>query len=70
MGIVNRRNALIGWGVVKLGKRQLRSKAKLPGRKSERRVPGLSAVVSGGAALAGAVWYAVRRKRSGERQAE
>jgi hypothetical protein len=28
MGIVNRRNAMIGWAVVKLGKRQAKKKAK------------------------------------------
>ena len=28
MGIVNRRNAVVGWGVLKIGKRVVRQKAK------------------------------------------
>ena len=70
MGIVNRRNALIGWAVVKVGKRQLKSKAKLPGRKEGRKLPGVSVITSSVAALGGALWYVLRRKRGEDKQGE
>ena len=41
MGIVNRRNAVLGWAVVKLGKRAAKKKAKdvVPDRDTGRRAP-------------------------------
>jgi hypothetical protein len=68
MGIVNTRNALVGWLAVKLGKRVLKNKAKgaLPGGKdSRRRTPIVSAVT----ALAGAAWIFRRRRRGGREPA-
>jgi hypothetical protein len=71
MGIVNTRNALVGWLAVKVGKRVVKSKAKgaLPGGKNgRRRVPIVSGLAA--AALAGAAWVVRRRKRGGGEAAD
>jgi hypothetical protein len=68
MGIVNTRNALVGWLAVKLGKRVIKNKAKgaLPGAKEgRRRTPIVSAVT----ALAGAAWVFRRWRRGGQKPA-
>jgi hypothetical protein len=71
MGIVNWRNAIVGWTAVKVGKRVVKSKAKsaVPGRKDGGRRLQLSALASGAAALAGGAWLLLRRKRSGRSEA-
>jgi hypothetical protein len=48
MGIVNRRNALLGWAVVKLGKRAAKKKAKdvVPTRETGTRSAALAAGVA------------------------
>jgi hypothetical protein len=65
MGIVNRRNAVLGWGVWKIGKYAVRQKAKdaTPGVEDGRPNKPMLAVVLAG--LAGAVTF-WRRRRSGE----
>jgi hypothetical protein len=69
MGIVNRRNAVVGWVVFKLGKRVARRKAKGAVPRVERGRPNKSAlaVVAGavGGAVAGALTF-WRRKRAPE----
>ena len=53
MGIVNRRNAVLGWAVVKLGKRAAKKKAKdvVPdretGAKSAAAAAGIAALIGG-----------------------
>jgi hypothetical protein len=71
MGIVNWRNALVGWATVKVGKRVVKGKAKsaLPSRKEPKRGLGLPAAVSGVAAAAGGVWLFLRRRGRGDRAA-
>jgi hypothetical protein len=62
MGIVNRRNAMVGWAVLKLGKRQARKKAKdvVPKEPPSGK---LSAVVAAGvAAFFGVLAFWKRRK--------
>jgi hypothetical protein len=64
MGIVNTRNALVGWLTVKLGKRVVKKKAKgalAGGTEGRRKIPVLSAAAT---ALAGAAWVFRRRRRS------
>ena len=58
MGIVNRRNAVLGWGVWKLGKRVVRRKAKSDGPPTKS----LVAVAIAGAAGALTFW---RKRGSG-----
>jgi hypothetical protein len=64
MGIVNRRNAVLGWGVLKLAKRFGRQKAKaaVPGPGDHA---GLNkgAIASMAAAVGGTLWF--WRKKSG-----
>jgi hypothetical protein len=65
MGIVNRRNAWIGWTVVKLGKRQARKKAKdvVP---SERPSGKLTAALAAGVAAVVGVLTIWRKRKGGD----
>ena len=65
MGIVNRRNAVLGWGIWKLGKRAAKRKAKsaVPSTGGGRPTKSLLAV--GLAGLAGALTF-WRKRRSGD----
>jgi hypothetical protein len=58
MGIVNKRNAVVGWVVLKAGKRAVRKKAH--GAVPDRRTGG---AVAGALAAAGGVVFFWRRKR-------
>jgi hypothetical protein len=65
MSIVNRRNAVLGWGVWKLGKRAAKRKAKsaAPGVESGRPNKSFLAVVLAGLVGVLTFW---RKRRSGE----
>jgi hypothetical protein len=68
MSIVNRRNAVLGWGVWKLGKRAAKRKAKsavpsVEGGRPNR--PFFAAVATGVAGLAGALTF-WRKRRSND----
>ena len=67
MGVVNRRNAVLGWTVWKLGKRVAKQKAKaaVPSVDPETKRPNKSLVASFVGAAAGALWF-VRRRKGGE----
>jgi hypothetical protein len=64
MGIVNRRNAVFGWGVWQFAKRALKRKAKaaVPGTVEDSRRPNKSAIVSAVAAAFGALWFWRKKK--------
>ena len=64
MGIVNRRNAMIGWAVVKLGKRAAKNKAKtvVPSERPSGKVS--AGVAAGVAAFFGVLTF--WRKRKGD----
>ena len=70
MGVVNRRNAVVGWAVVKLGKRVAKRKAKaaVPSVDPETKRPNKSLVASVVGAAAGALWFVRRRKGDEEQQ--
>jgi len=59
MGIVNRRNAVLGWTVWQVGKRVAKRKAKaaLPGVDAESRRPNKPAIVAGLAAVGGVLMF-------------
>ncbi len=65
MGIVNRRNALVGWAALKVGKRLAKKKASavVPGTVDDSRRPNKSAIAVALAGLGGALMF--WRKRSG-----
>ena len=66
MGIVNRRNAVLGWGVWKLGKRFAKRKAKgaapsVEGGRPNKPLLGISL-----AGVAGALMFWRKKRRGGE----
>jgi len=65
MGIVNRRNAMLGWLAWQAGKRVAKKKARgaVPGRAAGSNRPNAGAILSMLAATAGALWF-WRRQRS------
>lgn len=63
MGIVNRRNAVLGWGVWKVGKRVARHKAKSATPSVEGGRPNKSLIAMAVAGAAGALTF--WRKRRG-----
>ena len=71
MGVVNRRNAVLGWTVWKVGKRVAKRKAKaaVPSIDPETKRPNKSLIASVAGAGAGALWF-VRRRRKGEEAPE
>jgi hypothetical protein len=67
MGIVNKRNAVLGWVTWKLGKRVAKSKAKsaVPGTVEETRRPNKSAIALLVAGIVGALTF-WRKQRSND----
>jgi hypothetical protein len=67
MGIVNRRNAMLGWTVWQVGKRVAKRKAKgaVPGVDPETRRPNKPAIIAGLAAVGGLLMF-WRKKGSDE----
>jgi hypothetical protein len=65
MGMLNKRNAVLGWTVWQVGKRVAKKKARdaAPGRSGESMRPNKGAIATGLAAVAGALWF-WRRRRS------
>jgi MYXO-CTERM domain-containing protein len=66
VGIVNRRNAVLGWGVWKLGKRAMKRKAKSATPTVEAGKPNKSFLAVAFAGLAGALTFWRRRRRTPE----
>jgi hypothetical protein len=64
VSILNKRNAILGWGVWKVGKGAAKRKAKQAVQPKEKR-RGKGALVSALAAAGGALWF-WRRRRSGD----
>ncbi|HKG42835.1 MAG TPA: hypothetical protein VKB10_01160 [Gaiellaceae bacterium] len=65
MGIVNRRNAVLGWGIWKITKTAVKLKAKDAKPAVEGGRPNKSALALGAAGVAGAVTF-WRSRRGGE----
>jgi hypothetical protein len=63
MGVMNKRNALLGWVVWTTTKRMAKQKAKSVGRSDDSHVPSKKAVAAGIAAVGGTLWFL--RSRSG-----
>jgi len=69
VSIVNRRNAVLGWGVWKLGKRVAKRKAKGAAPSVEGGKPNKSLVAISAASIAGALTF-LRKRRGGESSSE
>jgi len=65
MGVVNTRNAVVGWAVVKSGKYALKHKARESATRSR-----MGAWAAGTLAAAAFVTYKARRKRGGSSEPE
>jgi hypothetical protein len=65
VGIVNRRNAVLGWGVWKIGKRFAKRKAKSATPSVEGGRPNKSLLAMSFAGLAGALSFWRKRRSSG-----
>jgi LPXTG-motif cell wall-anchored protein len=66
VGIVNRRNAVLGWGVWKLGKRAAKKKAMGAAPSVEGGRPNKSLIAVGLAGLAGALTFWRKKKRGSD----
>lgn len=64
MGIINRRNAVLGWGVWQLAKQAGKRKAKAAGGGERTTLKKGGAIASLFAATAGVLWF--RRRKSDE----
>jgi hypothetical protein len=64
MALVNKRNAVLGWTVWKVGKRVAKRKAKgaVPGRVDDSMRPNKSAIATALATLGGVFWFWRRRR--------
>ncbi len=71
MGIVNRRNAVLGWAVWNVGKRAAKRKAKgaVPTVDPETKRPNKPAIISALAVVGGALMF-WRKKRGGAEMSE
>lgn len=67
MGIFNRRNAILGWLVWNVGKRFGKRKAReaVPSIDRDTKRPNKPAILSGLAAVGGALWVFGRKRRGG-----
>ena len=68
MGIVNRRNAVLGWGVWKVGKRLAKRKARgaVPSVDPETKRPNKSAIATAIAVVGGALMFWRKKRSDGE----
>lgn len=68
MGIVNRRNAVMGWAVWQVGKRFAKRKAKtaVPSIDTDSKRPNKPAIVAALAALGGALLFWRKKSSDGE----
>ena len=68
MALLNKRNAVLGWTVWKLGKRVAKRKAKdaVPGRVDDSMRPNKSAIAATIATIGGALWFWRRRGGSSD----
>ena len=66
MGVLNKRNALLGWTAWQVGKRVLKRKAKsaVPGRVDDSRRPNKGAIAALLAAIGGALVFWRRRREA------
>jgi hypothetical protein len=72
MGILNRRNAVLGWTVWQVGKRVAKRKAKgaVPGVDPETKRPNKPAIIAGLAAVGGLLMFWRRKGSDGGPPAE
>lgn len=67
MGIINKRNAVLGWATWQVGKTAAKHKAKQSLKPDDRRArPGKGAIVGALAATGGALWFWRRRRGDDE----
>jgi hypothetical protein len=70
MGIINKRNAVLGWAAWQVGKTAAKYKAKQSLKPEDSRRPGKGMVVGTLAAAGGALWFLRRRRSDGDSESE
>jgi hypothetical protein len=70
MGIINKRNAVLGWATWQLGKAAARQKAKQSLKPDDSRRPGKGMVVGTLATVGGALWFWRRRRGGADSEGE
>jgi hypothetical protein len=70
MGIINKRNAVLGWATWQVGKTAAKYKAKQSLKPDDSRRPGKGMVVGTLAAAGGALWFWRRRRGEGDGDSE
>lgn len=70
MGIINRRNAVLGWATWQVGKTAAKYKAKKSLKPDDSRRPGKGMVVGTLAAAGGALWFLRRRRGDSDGDSE
>jgi hypothetical protein len=70
MGIINKRNAVLGWATWQVGKTAAKYKAKQSLKQEDSRRPGKGMVVGTLAAAGGALWFLRRRRSDGDSESE
>jgi hypothetical protein len=70
MGIINRRNAVLGWATWQVGKTAAKQKAKQSLKPEDSRRRGKGMVVGTLAAAGGALWFLRRRRSDGDSESE
>jgi hypothetical protein len=64
MGMLNKRNAVLGWTAWQVGKRVMKKKARgaVPGRADDSMRPNKGAIAALVATIGGALWFWRRRR--------
>jgi hypothetical protein len=70
MGIINKRNAVLGWATWQVGKSAAKYKAKQSLKPDDGRRPRKGIVVGTLAAAGGALWFLRRRRGDGDGDSE
>jgi len=70
MGIINKRNAVLGWATWQVGKTAAKYKAKQSLKPEDSRRPGKGTVLGTLAAAGGALWFWRRSRSGGDSESE
>lgn len=70
MGIINKRNAVLGWATWQVAKAGAKQKAKQSLKPDDSRRPGKGAIIGALAAVGGALWFWRRGRGDDDSESE